>query len=121
MIDPVIRYSIGLSLDDMVKDVDFEKQVFDNLRRCKRLLKTKFKVLFYHENLSKKDIESFVVRNKEILFELSTEITADYKKCWFLVDEKNRQGVRYRFQGGILNGIVQFLELIKQLEKMGRE
>ena len=119
--DAVIRYSIGLSLDEIVHDKDFEKQVFDNLRRCKRLLKTKFKVLFYHHNLNKKEIESFVVRNKEILFELSTEITADYKKCWFLVDDENRQGVRYRFQGGILPGIVQFLNLVKQLEKMGRE
>ena len=119
--DPVIRYSIGLRLDDVVHDKDFEKQVFDNLRRCKRLLKTKFKVLFYHDKMSKKEIESFVIRNKDVLFELSTEITADYKKCWFLVDDENRQGARYRFQGGILPGIVQFLNLVKQLEKMGRE
>ena len=121
MINPVIRYSIGLRLDDVIHDKDFEQQVFANLRRCKRLLKTKFKVLFYHDNLSKKEIESFVIRNKELLFELSTEITADYKKCWFLVDDENRMGARYRFQGGILSGIVQFLKLVKQLERMDRE
>ena len=119
--NPVIRYSIGLRLDDVVHDEDFEKQVFDNLRRCKRLLKTKFKVLFYHDKMSKKEIESFVIRNKEVLFELSTEITADYRKCWFLVDDENRQGARYRFQGGIVSGIVQFLNLVKQLEKMWKE
>jgi len=116
----MIRYSIGLRLDDVIHDKDFEQQVFDNLRRCKRLLKTKFKVLFYHDKLSKEEINSFVIRNKDILFELSTEITADYKKCWFLVDDENRDGARYRFQGNILNGIVQFLELVKGFERLNK-
>jgi len=116
----ILRYTLGLRLDDVIHDLDFEKQVFDNLRRCKRLIKKEFQVLFYHDDLTKQEIESFVIRNKDILFELGSEITSDYRKCWFLVTDENRQGARYRFQGGILPGIVQYLNLVKQLQRVER-
>ena len=49
------RYSDEEKLDDVVKDIDTEKMILENIRRCSKVVGKVFRVIFWHENLLDKD------------------------------------------------------------------
>ena len=55
--------SIRIRLEDIIKDINYEKKVLENIRRCSRLVGDQFKVVFWNINVSDKECESFVKRN----------------------------------------------------------
>ena len=111
-------YSIGMKLNDVIEDKDTEQVILENIRRCSNIVGKVFKVVFWHENLTEKDCKAFVKRNEKLLFEIHTKITKRFESVWFLVDSENeKSNGRYRYEGDILKGIVQYLEIIKHIKK----
>tara|TARA_R110001583_G_scaffold90542_1_gene232468 strand:+ start:724 stop:1080 length:357 start_codon:yes stop_codon:yes gene_type:complete len=111
-------YSIRMKLDDIIKDRDTEQITLENIRRCSNVVGKLFQVVFWHENLKEDDCKEFVRRNEKLLFEVNTKITKNFKPVWFVIDSKNeRSKSRYRFEGNILKGIVQYLEIINFMKK----
>ena len=111
-------YSIGMNLEDVIKDKDEEQTILENIRRCSKIVEKTFQVIFWHENLTEQNCKDFVKRNEHLLFEVNTKITKRFENVWFLIDSENEKSHgRYRYDGDILNGIVQYLEIIKHIRK----
>ena len=108
-------YSIRMKLDDVVKDKDVEQTILENIRYCSRLVAREFKVVFWHVNLTEQNCKDFVKRNEHLLFEVNTTITKIQEKVWFLIGE-GKDG-RYTFDGDILGGIDQYINLINHIQK----
>ena len=118
--DMMKYYSIGIKLNDVIKDKDTEQVILENIRRCSNIVGKLFQVVFWHENLT--DCKNFVKRNEGLLFEVNTKITKQFKSVWFVINSKNEKSSgRYRFDGDILKGIVQYLEIINHMKKRDRE
>ena len=116
--DMMKYYSIRMKLDDVIKDRDIEQTIMENINRCNNIVGRFFKVIFWHENLSKKDCKEFVERNEKLLFAVNTKITKEKSDVWFLIDSTNEKSYgRYRFDGDILNGISQYLKIINHIKK----
>jgi hypothetical protein len=116
--DMIKYYSLRMKLNDVIKDRDTEQIILENIRRCSNIVGKVFKVVFWHENLTEKDCKAFVKRNEKLLFEIHTKITKRFESVWFLVDSENeKSNGRYRYEGDILKGIVQYLEIIKHIKK----
>ena len=116
--DMMKYYSIGMKLNDVIKDKDTEQVVLENIRRCSNIVGRFFKVVFWHDNLTEQNCKDFVNRNEHLLFEVNTTITKTQEKVWFLIGEGNG---RYRFDGEILQGISQFLKIINHIKKRDGE
>ena len=115
-------YSIRMKLDDVIKNKDTEQIILENIRRCSNIVGKFFKVVFWHENLTEKDCKDFIKRNEKLLFEVNTKITKRFEKVWFLIDSKNEKSKgRYRYDGDILKGIVQYLDIINHIKKRDKE
>jgi len=113
-------YSIRLNLEDVIKEK--EQTILENIRRCSNIVGRSFKVVFWHKNLSEKECKDFVKRNEKLLFEVNTKITKQFEDVWFLINSENdRSPARYRFEGGILEGIVQYLEIINHIKKRDKK
>ena len=112
-------YSIGIMLDDVVKDLDIEQTILENIKRCSNIVGKEFRVVFWHRNLNKKQCEDFVKRNEKLLFEVNTKITKNKEEVWFLIGEGGNG--RYRFDGDILEGISQYLKIINHMKKIDGE
>ena len=111
-------FSLRMKLDDVVKDRDTEKMILENIRRCSKVVGKVFRVIFWHENLSDKDCKKFIERNEHLLFEVNTKITKRFENAWFVINSKNeRSRGRYRYEGDILRGIVQYIEIINHMKK----
>jgi|TARA_B100000073_G_C23632893_1_gene533301 hypothetical protein len=114
-------YSLGMKLDEVIKDKNLEQTILENVRRCSKLVGKSFKVVFWHEGLSEKECENFVKRNEKLLFEVNTKITKGFQRVWFLIGENHKpHGVSrysYMHEGDILNGIVQYLKIIKHIQR----
>ncbi len=114
-------YSLGMKLDEVVKDRDLEQTILENVRRCSKLVGKSFKIVFWHENLTEKDCKNFIERNEKLLFEVNTIITKGFRRVWFLIGESHEThgGSRYSYmhEGDILNGIVQYLKIIKHIQR----
>ena len=65
-------YSIGIKLDDVVKDENIEQTILENIRRCSKLTGKTFQVEFWHKDLSEEKCKEFVRRNEKLLFEVNT-------------------------------------------------
>ena len=116
--DMMKYYSIRMKLDEVIKDRDIEQTIMENINRCNNIVGRFFKVIFWHENLSKKDCKEFVERNEKLLFAVNTKITKEKSDVWFLIDSTNEKSYgRYRFDGDILNGISQYLKIINHIKK----
>ena len=116
--DMMKYYSIGMKLNDVIKDKDTEQTILENIRRCSNIVGKMFKVVFWHVNLTEQECKDFVKRNEHLLFELGTDITKSNKDTWLLIDLKNEKSqARYRYDGDILKGIVQYLEIINHMKK----
>ena len=115
-------YSLRMKLDDVVKDKDVEQIILENVRRCSTLVNKEFQVVFWHETLTEKDCKDFVQRNEKLLFEVNTKITKRFENTWFLINSENEKSHgRYRYEGNILKGIVQYLEIINHIKKRDSE
>ena len=108
-------YSMGMKLNDVIKDEDTEQVVLENIRRCSKLVGRFFKVVFWHVNLTEQECKDFVKRNEHLLFEVHTKITKVKEPVWFMIGK--RDGGRYRFDGDILQGISQYLKIINHMKK----
>ena len=107
-------YSLGMRLNDVIRDKDKEQTILENIRRCSKIVGKTFKVVFWHDGLSKKECEDFVKRNEKLLFEVNTKITKIEENVWFGIES----GIsRYRYEGDILQGISQYLKIINHLKK----
>jgi hypothetical protein len=115
-------YSIGIKLNDVIKDEDTEQVILENIRRCSNIVGKMFKVVFWHVNLTEQNCKDFVKRNEHLLFEVNTQITKKFDNAWFIVDSENEKSqARYRYDGDILKGIVQYLEIINHMKKRDGE
>ena len=115
-------YSIGMRLNDVIKDEDTEQIVLENIRRCSKLVGKFFKVVFWHDGLTEKQCKDFVKRNEKMLFEITTQITSTnspFNKCWFLINSSNtdRCTKRYSYKGNVLSGIVEYIKVVKHLKR----
>ena len=111
-------YSIGMKLNDVIKNKDTEQVILENIRRCSNIVGKFFKVVFWHENLTEEDCKNFIKRNEKLLFEVNTKITKIQEKVWFLIGDGKG---RYRFDGDILNGISEYLKIINHMKKRDKE
>ena len=115
-------YSIGIKLNDVIKDKDTEQVILENVRRCSNIVGKMFKVVFWHVNLTEQNCKDFVKRNEQLLFEVNTKITKRFINVWVLIDSENEKSHgRYRFEGDILNGIVEYLKIINHMKKRDSE
>ena len=111
-------YSIRMKLDEVIKDRDIEQTIMENINRCNNIVGRFFKVVFWHENLSKEDCKEFVDRNEKLLFAVNTKITKQKTDAWFNIDSTNENiNSRYRYEGDILDGIAQYLKIINHIKK----
>ena len=115
-------YSIRMKLDDFIKDKKKEQVILENIRRCSNIVGKEFKVIFWHDNLTEQNCKDFVKRNEHLLFEVNTKITKRFENAWFVIDSKNeRSRGRQRYEGDILKGIVQYIEIINHMKKRDGE
>ena len=111
-------YSLRMKLEDVIIDIDTEQVILENIRRCSKLVGKLFKVVFWHENLTEQNCKDFVKRNEQLLFEVNTKITKRFEPVWFLINSRNEKSpCRYRYEGDILDGIVEYLKIIKHIQK----
>ena len=110
-----IFLSIRMKLDDVVKDINLEKQIIENIRYCRRIVGKEFKVIFWNKNISEKNVKEFIKRNDNVLFEINTEITKEFNMAWFVVGEEDKSKHRYMYNGDIIDGIANYLRLVKVL------
>ena len=111
----VVFLSLRMKLDDVVKNVEYEKQIIENIRYCRRIIGKEFKVVFWNQNLLESEVKDFIKRNNEILFEINTEITKEFSLAWFVIGEEDESKHRYLYTGNILEGIANYLKLSKVL------
>ena len=108
--DMMKYYSIGIKLNDVIKDKDTEQVVLENIRRCSNIVGKEFKVVFWHVNLTEQNCKDFVKRNEHLLFEVNTKITKIQEDVWFAIGEWS--GGRYRCDSDILQGISEYLKIV---------
>ena len=114
-------YSLGMKLNEVIKDRDLEQTILENVRRCSKLVGRTFKVIFWHEGLTEKDCKDFIKRNDKLLFEVNTQITKKIERVWFLIGESDQHhGISrysYAHKGDVLNGISSYIKIIKHIQK----
>tara|TARA_Y100000592_G_scaffold10437_1_gene14778 strand:+ start:222 stop:617 length:396 start_codon:yes stop_codon:yes gene_type:complete len=119
--------SVGLTLDRVVKDLDYEKLIFENLKRCYKFTGKEFKVIFWNENISEKNVKEFVKRNADLLFEFKSNITkkknrSNFDSVWFVIEEEDCPvSHRYQWRGSILSGLVEFTNMIRILNRRDKK
>ena len=116
-------FSIRVELDKVSQSDKHEKLVFENLERCKRMVGLKFHITFWNKKLDKKVVKDFIARNESRLFNLGVEITRDVGSTWFLVKSsvEEKSSARYTYDGDVLGGIVEYLGIIKHMQRRDGE
>ena len=116
-------YSIRINLEDFIGNEEQEKLILENLRFCKNHVGKLFLAIFKHNKLDEKIIKQFVKRHTDLLFEIGTEITADDKFAWFLIDSAKLSKInwRYKWTGEILEGIVEYRKLVEHIKEKKSE
>ena len=119
-----MRFSLRMSFDEVI--TTDEEKILENIRYCSRLIgTTTFKVILWNQDISEKETEAFIKRNEKLLFEVNTQITkkstGDYS--WFLIDGGVGDKCRstYKFQGTILTGIVSYIRVVKQFQRIEKD
>ena len=114
----MIYFSIRIKLNDIIKDLDFEQKVLENIRYARKITGKKFRLILWNENLTEKQCEDFVKRNEHLLFEITTKITKRFSYTWFLIKGDGEKSTwRYKSDDGILKGITSYIQLIKHVNK----
>ena len=115
-------YSIRMKLNDVIKDTNTEQTILENIRRCSKIVGKVFQVVFWHVNLTEQNCKDFVKRNEHLLFEVNTKITKRFEPAWFLINSRDeKSSCRYRYEGGVLEGIVEYLKIINHMKKRDGE
>ena len=112
--------TIGIVLDDVIKDIDFEKKVLEKLKECSKFSLHVFKVILFHRDISVKEIKAFVKRNTENLFNINVDITKQFnKRAFFMIRPYyNTTGnYRYLYVGNILDGLDQYINLMQSIKR----
>ena len=111
--------SVTIKLDDIVFDIEIEKKVINKLLECKNYSGKLFRVIFYHREMKQKECKDFVKRNQDSLFQLSTDITKLSKDTWMLIDSNNENNSkwRYKWDGGIISGLNEYIRLASHINK----
>ena len=118
--------SLKISLDEIMEEgLDYERKVMENLFRFSNYVGSQhFKVIFYHSSTDKKEIESFVGRNENILFQINTKITSSECQAWFTI-QKTKKDIsgkyRYKYVGKIIDGLSQYFKMVKHLKDKENE
>ena len=120
MVYNTVFLSLRMKLDEVVKDLDYEKRVIENIKYCRRIIGKEFKVIFWNKELLESEVKDFIKRNSETLIEVNTEITKEFNICWFVIGEEDESKHRYMYNGEILSGIAAFLKVSKILIKKDR-
>ena len=125
-----MKESIGLILDDVIKDIRTEKKILEKLKSCRDTESRYFFTFFFHINLSPKQLKAFVKRNTDILFKLNADITKQYnKRVFFMIKPLDNfeawkisfDNYRYMYYGDMISGIEKYSELIHYIDtKRGR-
>ena len=124
-----MKESIGLILDNVIKDIRIEKEILEKLENCRNAKSRYFFTFFFHINLSPKQLKAFVKRNTDILFKLNADITKQYnKRVFFMIKpfdlevwKKSFDNYRYMYFGDIIPGIEKYSELMRYINgKRGR-
>ena len=112
-------FSLGVKLNDVIKNKDLEKTILENIRRCGKKVGKVFKVVFWHDGLTEKQCKDFIKRNEKLLFEINTKITKNDIHVWYLIDSEDNKNIssRYTYNGDILEGIVQYLDIVNHMKK----
>ena len=111
--------SLNLPLEEFI-NTDDERIILENIRRCSRLVGKLFQVNFWYLDLKEKEIKAFVDRNEKLLFEVNTKISKLPERAWFCINPlkmKTHGQCRYYYEGDLLTGITQYINLHKQLKK----
>jgi len=111
---------IGIILDDLIKDIDFEKKVLEKLKECCKFSTYAFRVVFYHDVVPPKEIKAFIKRNTESLFNIHVDITKQYNtRVFFLIRSyyKSINNYRYMYVGNILDGLNQYITLMQYIKQ----
>ena len=112
--------SVGITLDDLIKDIDFEKKVLEKLKGCCKFSTNAFRVVLFHHNVPPKEIKEFIKRNTESLFNIHVDITKQYNtRVFFLIRSyyKSISNYRYMYIGNILDGLNQYITLIHHIKQ----
>ena len=120
----MMKESIGLILDNIIKDIKIEKEILEKLKSCCDTESRYFFTFFFHINLSSKQLKAFVKRNTDILFKLNADITKQYnKRVFFMIKpfdlevwKKSFDNYRYMYLGDIIPGIEKYSELIRYID-----
>ena len=116
----LLQRSIGIILDDIIKDVEFEKKVLEKLKQCSKFSLIIFKVVLFHYNVPAKEIKAFVKRNTENLFNINVDITKQHKKRVFFMIRpfyNPFDNYRYLYVGNILDGLNQYITLMQNIKQ----
>ena len=119
-----MKESIGLILDNVIKDIRIEKEILEKLKNCRNAESRYFFTFFFHIDLSPKQLKAFVKRNTDILFKLNADITKQYnKRVFFMIKpfdlevwKKSFDNYRYMYLGDIIPGIEKYSELIRYID-----
>ena len=120
-----MKESIGLILDNVIKDIRIEKEILEKLENCRNAKSRYFFTFFFHINLSPKQLKAFVKRNTDILFKLNADITKQYnKRVFFMIKpfdlevwKKSFNNYRYMYVGNILDGLDQYIILMQNIKQ----
>ena len=111
--------SLNIPLEEFI-NTENERIILENIKRCSRLVGKTFEVNFWYMDLTEKEIKKFIDRNEKLLFEVNTKISKQPERAWFCINPlkiKTHGQCRYYFEGDLLTGIIQYLNLYKALEK----
>ena len=89
MVYNTVFLSLRMKLDEVVKDLDYEKKVIENIKYCRRIIGKEFKVIFWNKELLESEVKDFI-KICENIFE-NTKIILENKWISFkeLFDKKN--------------------------------
>jgi len=118
-----INASIGLILDKIIDRKDIYN-ILNEIYECRKLTDGGFTLILLHKELKEKQIKEFIKNNKDLLFEIKTEITKQYKKrVWFYIDNETdykNENYRYKYFGKLENGFVEYKKLINHMKQRDR-
>ena len=115
--------SVTIPLEDFINS-DNERIILENLRRCSKLVGKTFQVNLWYTTLKQKQIKEFIERNEHLLFEVNTKISKGPERAWFCINPVRaivHGQCRYYYNGDILTGIINYLDMCKFFQKKENE
>ncbi len=115
----IVKRAVGLVLDNVIENRDFEKKVLDKLKSICKFKGDSFSTIFFHFDMKKGEIREFIKRNTDKLFDINIEISGQYNKhIYFLIDSSSGNQInnfRYLYNGNIIDGLNEYTTLIHHI------